>query len=561
MLKHLTIHNFAIIDSLSLDFHQGFTVLTGETGAGKSILIDAISLLLGDRASTEMIRSGKEAATVEAIFTYESSDISAKLTKLGIATLDNELVIHRTISLSNKNAIKINNQSVSLQDLKDITKHLADIHSQFDTQRLINPQTYIDLIDGFLKQKMDKVVEEYKVELSIYHQKYKEMNELIKKKNDLLQKLEMYQFQLKELNSLDLQNVNMDELKNEELSLQNFDQIYSLLQEAKSLLDDSEMMNLFFDFKELLIKISRFQSEFKEQSTKIDEYYYEIDDVRRDLSKQLDKMSFDPAYLEDLQERINHLEKIEKKYAMSIPELIEYQAFIEKEIDQSVNYDEYLEKANQSLLIAFNNTIEKAKAITLLRRQVASKITKEIKNVLEDLVLPKTEFEIEVSENLPNSVNDSQMFLSSGCNQIEFMISTNVGEPLKPLSKTASGGEMSRIMLAFKTIFIRSQNLSTMIFDEIDTGISGFVAKKIAKKMKEISEYAQVLSITHIPQVVAFGDHHLKVEKKTVSSRTIASTKYLEYSERVNEIAAMLSGDKITSFAIENAKELLVEIE
>ncbi len=558
MLKHLSIRNFAIIDQLDLSFFDGLTVLTGETGAGKSILIDAIALLLGDRASQDMIRSGEDYASVEAVFDSFSEEVRAKLTKLGISTLDENITIIRTVNTQNKNTIKINSQIVTLQDLKDVTKNLADVHSQFDTQRLINPSNYIDLIDGFLRQKMDLLVLDYKTSLDLYHQKLNEYHLLLKKKNELELKLEMYQFQLEELTQLNLENTDLEALKNEESTLTNFDQINTLLQESNAIFEEYDLLARMYQLKQSFEKLSKYNSNFIESTEKLNEFYYEIQDINHLLSNQIDLMSFDPETLQEIQDKIHQFEKIEKKYQMSIPSLIEYMHFIENEIDQSINYDSYLENAKENTITEFNKTIDKAKNITLLRNQIATKITKEIKVVLSDLVLPKTEFEIIVSEDLPTTFEDSHKFLNNGFNTVEFMISTNVGEPMKPLSKTASGGEMSRIMLAFKTIFIRSQNLSTIIFDEIDTGISGFVAKQIAKKIKEVSAYCQVLSITHIPQVVAIGDHHLKVKKQQVKNRTVAFTEYLDFPGRINEIAAMISGDLVTPTSIETAKELLL---
>jgi len=558
MLKHLKITNFAIIDSINIDFFPGFTVLTGETGAGKSILIDAISLILGDRASQEMIRSGEAIATIEATFQYENEQIRAKLVKLGIDSFSNELLIYREITLQNKNIIKLNNTTVTLQDLKEITKNLSDVHSQFDTQRLINPQNYIELIDGFKRQMSEQYLNQYGELLKTYKTKLVEFQDLSAKRKELSDKLDVYQYQLKEIQKYHLNPTEEDELREEEALLANFDKVYNLLHEAKVIFDDLEMLNHFYQVNTILDRLSFFSKEFTDLHDRTNESYYEMDDISSQVSQKLDSLNFDPNELERIGERLHALTQLKEKYHMSIPELIEHIVYLEKAIDQSTNFDQYIEASLLELQVAFKQLLKAAHDLTELRTQISEKITKELKLVLKDLVLPHTEFQIIINEHLPKDEFDVSKFQNNGLNDIEFMISTNVGEPMKPLSKTASGGEMSRIMLAFKTIFIRSQNLSTIIFDEIDTGISGYVAKQIAKKMKELSEFCQVVSITHIPQVVAYGEHHLLVEKQQIKSRTIAKASYLGLDERTKVIAQMISGDKITEASLQSAKELLM---
>ncbi|MDD3123388.1 MAG: DNA repair protein RecN [Candidatus Izemoplasmatales bacterium] len=558
MLKHLKITNFAIIDTIEIDFYSGFTVLTGETGAGKSILIDAISLLLGDRASQEMVRSGETTATIEAIFEYDHEQIRAKLNKLGIDTFDNEIKIYREITTQNKNIVKLNNISISIQDLKDITKNLSDVHSQFDTQRLINPSSYVELIDGFKRQMSEQYLDEYHDYLAVYKDKLHVFNNLSNTKKELNEKLEIYQYQLKDILKYKLSADEVDTLQEQENVLSNFDNIFSHLREAKSILEDQAMMDMFYQVFSSLERLSSVSKDFLELTQRTENYYYEMDDISHQINQKIDSMNFDPDELESIQERLHELQSLQEKYHMTIPELIEHTVFLENAVDQTVNFDEYIEKAKIELQKAFENVLKSTKNLTSLRIQVSEKITKELKNVLKDLVLPNTEFKIDIKQQSPKDMFDSSKFLNHGIDEIEFFISTNLGEPLKPLSKTASGGEMSRIMLAFKAIFIRSQNLSTIIFDEIDTGISGYVAKQIACKMQEISEFCQVISITHIPQVVAKGKYHLKVEKHEIKNRTVAKAYYLDLDSRIKEIAHMISGDKLSEASIQSAKELLI---
>ncbi|MDD3478035.1 MAG: DNA repair protein RecN [Candidatus Izemoplasmatales bacterium] len=559
MLKRLNIRDFAIIDDLTIDFEDRLTVLTGETGAGKSILIDAISLLLGDRASQEMIRSGKEKAVVEALFTNLSDVVMAQLKPLGIDALTEELWISREISTNNKNLIKMNQVSVTLSDLRELTKHLADVHSQFDTQRLIHPQNYLALMDGFAPSKIEVALQLYQSHLHAFLHAKQEHLALLRKKRELEERQEMYQYQFKELQSYELNPKIIDEWIEQEKLMSNFDKIYSLLASTNEMLEEGPFMDIFYNLSTNLSQLSEYQKEFESAKAEVEDAYYRVEDIQKVLSRALDRFSYDPEELAVLQEKIHDIETLQKKYHMDVLGLAQHRDFLEKELDQTFHYEEYLEKTKNALYKAFEDTLGSAKALTALRQQIAKRIEKDLAGVFVDLVLPNTKLEIVVSEALPPDPESTTNFSEDGVNSIEFMISTNRGEPLKPLSKTASGGEMSRIMLAFKTIFIRSQDLSTIVFDEIDTGISGSVAKQIARKIRDISRYVQVISITHIPQVVAIGDHHLHVVKEVIRDRTVARARYLNHEERIHEIAQMISGEKITPSALESAKSLLLE--
>ena len=559
MLSYLRVSDFAIIEQIELHFHPGMTVLTGETGAGKSILIDAISLVLGDRASSEMIRFGKEKATIEALFLVKNDEIRRVLQKLGIFDYEEEVSIYREISSNNKNIIKINHKTVSLSDLKELSPLLADIHSQFDTQRLINPTTYLDLLDGFRPDLVHIALEQYLVALKEYKTQYQKYLSFVKRKDELTEKKEMYAYQLAEIEALHLV-IDEETSIEEELSLlTNFDKIYSNLNEIKVLLDEKGLLDSIYDLLMHYEKLVHYAKEFGVGHELIQNFYYELKELEYGINDNIDHLNFDPFRLNQLQERSHELEKIQEKYQKTITELLEYRDFLQQSLDETENYDEYLKTTYNDLSKAFENVLKQGENLSQIRKQIAKKIESELQVVLKDLVLQNTKFEVMFSDTRPKDILDHTFFKETGFDEIDFYLSTNIGEPLKPLSKTASGGEMSRIMLAFKTIFIRSQNLSTIVFDEIDTGISGYVAKQIAKKIKEISKTCQVLSITHIPQVVSIGNHHLKVEKLETHNRTVAKAEYLTFEERVMEVAQMISGEKPTSSSINSAKELLLE--
>jgi DNA repair protein RecN (Recombination protein N) len=558
MIKSLTVRHFAIIDQMEVEFKDGMTVLTGETGAGKSLIIDAIGLLLGDRANQEMIRTGENAASVSGVFSIESERLKAALNQNKIPFWNDQLTIFRELSIQNKNTIKINDLTVTLVQLKEITRHLADIHSQFDTQRLLSPQNYLELIDGFRPDVLMPYLEKYLFELSAYQAAIKNYSEWLTMQKELDGKLEIYQFQLKELSALNLIENEEETLEKEASVLANFDKINLALNQA-ILTFENGLTDQLYTLQTQLETLTDNGMDLSAENIRTKDAYYELEDLEKTLKRKLRDLAFDPEELNRINERLNDLDKIKHKYKKTVSELIAYLQMISSSIDQSENYGDYLAKMKKTVETTHKQLVSAAMSITKVRKEIAKQVEKELSLVFKDLVLNNTIFQIEFKTADTTDPLKKDVFTSNGVDQVEFMISTNVGESIKPLSKTASGGEMSRIMLAFKTIFIRSQNLSTMIFDEIDTGISGHVAKQIAKKLRSIANSCQVLSISHVPQVVAIARHQLRVSKKEVNKRTVALIKELSFEERVNDIAEMISGEKLSETGIQGAKELLLE--
>ncbi len=557
MLKHLSIKNYAIIDKLELDLYNGMTVLTGETGAGKSIIVDAILLLLGERASKEMISSSKNSAEVIGTFVLDNKKIKNILKKYEI-DFDEEIVISRIISKDNRNIIKINNQNTSIKVLKELALYLADIHSQFDTSKLINPENYLSLVDNFRKEKTKIYISDYKDSLNNYKKELSNYYKLLQEKEDTLAQLDLYQFQLNELSNLCLE-LDEEESLNEKINLlENVDKINTVLETFNSSMNEGELLDRIYMLKNDLDSISATSSDFKSLSERLNDVYYELSDIQQSLTDKLENLEYNQADYDELIIRLNSLEKIKSKYNKSIKELIKYQAFLEEEVEKANNYDEIILEQHTLVKQKYEQLLSDALKLRSFRKDLAKKITKEIKETLRDLVILNADFEIRFDEALPKDELDDSLFKENGIDRIDFYISTNLGQPLKPLSKTASGGEMSRVMLAFKSIFVRSNQISTIIFDEIDTGISGYIAKQIANKIQEIAKICQVISITHIPQVVATGTHHISVKKKIIDNSTKITVSYLNYEERVLEIAKMISTGKISEASIESAKELLI---
>ncbi|MBN2540798.1 MAG: DNA repair protein RecN [Bacilli bacterium] len=557
MLTKLQIEHYAIIDELHLDFHEGMTVLTGETGAGKSIIVDALSLLLGERASKEMISSKADTATVIGLFTLDNEKMKHVLRDNEI-DFDDTVEILRTISKDNRNLVRINNQLSSIKVLRELAMHLADIHSQFDTNRLINPENYLSLIDNYRKERVSSYVKDYQNSLHAYQSELTEYHKLQKEKEETLKKLDLFQFQWNELKDLHLQVGEEDSLMEQVNLMENLDKINTVLEQFNVAMDEGMILDQLYRLKQDLSGISNTSSEFESLSNRMNDLYYELDDIHSTLQDKLERLEYNQSDYEAMNTRLHTLEKIRNKYNQSIEELLEYQKYLETQVERADNYDAILTDQQIKVKDAFDLLMQEALKLREFRKDLAGRITKEIKETLNDLVILNADFEIRFEEDLPKDEFDNKWFTESGIDAVDFYISTNLGEPLKQLSKTASGGEMSRVMLAFKSIFVRSNQISTIIFDEIDTGISGYIAKQIAKKIQEISKISQVISITHIPQVVATGTHHIAVRKEIVKNHTKISVGYLDYNQRVEEIAKMISADKVTQASMESAKELLI---
>ena len=550
MLKKLHVNNFAIIDDITLEFDPLMTSLTGQTGAGKSLIIDCIGLLLGARADSDMIRYGESKAIIEGVFDYKNKKIDEILNNYGINVLD-ELIIKREVSKNSK--ILLNNAQISLNQLKEISKYLGDIHVQNDTYKLVNPENYLQIIDMFGGKNIDDLFNDYSLSLSLYKDELKEYKEAINKNDEVYEKLDLLKFQYDELSKLDLKENELENIEKEINVLSNYDKIYNNLNEAISLLDSID--NLYDSFNALK-KIESYDSELENQAKIIEDSYYNVDDVKSGLKKKLSNMDFDKNYLDELIERENELKRISKKYKMDINELINHVNKIKKEIDKCENYDEFVKESFNSLKKRYDDLVIKAKKLEAEREKVGKTLSLKLVEVCKELDLENINFDIKFNLTDISDVVKAN-FLDDGISNVDFLISLNKGEPLKPLNKVASGGELSRIMLGLKSILASKQNLSFIVFDEIDSGISGITASHIAKKIKEISKSTQVLCITHLPHVASIADNQLFISKYENNSRTFTKVEKLGYNERVKQIAIMISGDKISPSAISSAKELL----
>ncbi|QVK20304.1 DNA repair protein RecN [Mycoplasmatota bacterium] len=554
MLESIRIENFAIIDNTEINFKKGLTVLTGETGAGKTIIIDAIGLLLGERASLEMIRHGEKKAVIEGVFSFKNNKIKEKLYEFGIECED-KIIILRQLLASGNSTLRVNGTSITLSVLREITKYLIDIHLQHDTHRLIDPSNYIEILDG-----LDNIdLSNYKLSLEKYKKHIKVYNDLMNSNDEMNRQVDYLKYQLEELMDANLSVIEEEKLNEDEKKYKNFDKIYQNIKDAYTYLYDSNALQNIFSAKEKIAKLTEYSSDFKNSSESLENVYYELEEVINNLNKNLDYLDFNPEKLNMIQTRLNEINRLKRKYGKSVQELEKYLDELKTQINAYENKDESIEKILSKIESSFTNLILEVKNIRNKRMQVARNLESQLTEHLKDLHLEKADFKVLFNEvDLSDKLN-SNIFSNDGIDTLDFLISTNTGEPLKPLNKTASGGEISRIMLALKTILLKSQKLSTIIFDEIDSGVSGSVAHSIAKKVKLISKDTQVLLITHLPQVAAVADHHLFVSKHEMNGRTISKSIYLDEKEKIYEISKMLSNEKITNTAIQNAKELLNE--
>jgi len=557
MLTYISVKNFAIIENIEVEFKSGMTSLTGETGAGKSLLIDAIGLLLGDRATSNVVRTGSAKAVIEGIFTYKNPKIDDILTELDIDNENNELIIKRQITQTNNNIIKVNNTTVTLKDLKEITSKLADIHTQMDTHRLINPTTYLDIIDGFNQDETDQLLEIYHEGLKEYKKSLKELNRLTSSNDDLLERLDLMKYQAKVLESYNLDEKEEETLIQEVENMENFDKIYQNLNMTKELIENVNAIDTIYDASKNLEEISELNPKFAKIKERFSSSYFELDDVFEELKNEITTMDFNPRLLDSYQERLNSLNGIKRKYRKDIPELINYLEQIKKDIDNIDNFDEVIKQQEKVVEENFNEALKKAIKLSDLRKKTSKFIEQELLHILSDLELSKANFKVAFNNIKDYNFKSSSIFFDNGVDEVDFLLTTNVGEPLKSLSKSASGGEMSRIMLGFKNLLTKSLGLSLIIFDGIDTGVSGYVANQVAKKMVEISLETQVICITHIPQVASISDNHLKISKNVIEGRTKAFLNELHGEQRIHEIAEMISGDVVTKASIATASELL----
>ncbi|MGX7393949.1 DNA repair protein RecN [Carnobacterium mobile] len=557
MLQELTIKNFAIIHDLSLSFESGMTVLTGETGAGKSIIIDAVGLLAGGRGSNEFIRYGENKCVLEGLFTMESNPITYELLKTyDIETEDDTLIIQRDIHRNGKNVCRINGRLVNIATLRLIGETLIDIHGQNEHQELMNPERHLEMLDQFGDKELLKMKEAYAVTFAAYKAAKTAYDKWQNSEQELAQRLDMLQFQVNDIEMAELREQEEEELLEERNLLTNFQKITSVLAESYDALQGEETNGIDLIGRAMteISTIEDIDTTYKQFSENIANSYFQLQELASDMLRELDQLAYDEDRLNEIEKRLELIHQMKRKYGDSFEEIKTYYEKIVVELDQLQNREDHVNQLVKKLSSLSEKLIQQGKELTKKRQAVAKQLETAIHDQLKELFMEKVIFEVRFFNQEKES--DAAHAHEIGFDQVEFYIAANLGEPLKALVKVASGGELSRMMLAMKTIFSKTQGLTSIIFDEVDTGVSGRVAQAIANKIYMVAMHSQVLCITHLPQVAAMADHHLFISKTEVDERTETHVEPLEEEEKVEEVARMLAGTEITKLTLEHAKEL-----
>lgn len=566
MLKSLEIKDYALIDHTEIEFGRGLNIITGETGAGKSILIDAMSLLLGERASVEVIRKGAQKAFVEGFFDVELNKKVRALLQANEIEYQPDLIIRREISLKGSNRCFINDTPVALTLIKQLGDLLVDLHGQHEHQSLLRIESHIGFLDEYSGNS--KLIEEYQVSYKELNKKISELKNLISKEESIKEKKEIYAFQIKEIDSVSPSIGEDATILNELNILENSEKLLELTEEVYTKLYDAEpsVIDLLGETKHKLNQLSGIDKSFLESEGECDSALTIVKELADSLRSYKSKIDVDPKEAEYKRERLGTINMLKKKYGGSIENIIEHRNKIGKDYELAENFSDAINKIQSEIKTLQKSAGEAAEKISLSRKKSAAKVESEVIKSLNQLGISDSSFKVKISktEADKNSVdfilfnNKKYSYSDTGFDEVEFYISTNIGEDVKPLTKVASGGEVSRIMLSLKTILAKSDKLPVLIFDEIDTGVSGRIAQKVGAALRDLASFHQIIAITHLPQIAGMANFHYSVEKKQIDDRTVSSIRQLDENERINEVAKLVSGEVLTKESIESAKQLIL---
>lgn len=545
MLKSLFISSFVIIDQTTVDFDEGMTALTGETGAGKSIIINALEQLCGARASSSLVRKGSKKAVIEGVFDMNDS-IQKILDELNIDG-DDDLIITKEILDNGRSTIKINYRTVTNSALKQVAPYLLDIHSQYQTQEIFNMKNHLKILQSFMNHQDDSLLSEYHK----HYFEYKKISQKIKKleQEDLSdERIEYYQKQYDELKDFEYTDEIIDQLEEELRMMKNYESMHKYMTDFNEAMSDKQgALNQINDALSALGHMNDTES-FSALYDEFYNQYYSMQDIVDRIGTAFDSIDFDEYRFNELQEELFTIHRLQRKYGYSVDDIYQAQAELKEKLDAALNREDVLADLNKQKDQAYHEAYQIASKLTSLREEQGLIFVDTLEKELKDLYLPDAKLKVDIKEC---SLSDT------GKDDITFMVSMNKGQAFTPLNETASGGEISRLMLAIKTITMNQNQMNTLVFDEIDTGVSGKVADAIGLKMHSISLNNQVLCITHLPQVAIHADHHYAIKKSSHDEETYSTLAVLSEDERIEEIAKMLSGDVVTAEAIDNAKRLL----
>lgn len=547
MLAHIHICNLGIIEDVEIDFDKGLNILTGETGAGKTLIIGAISMICGGKASKDIIRNGEEKAFVEALFYVEDEKLKKILSDMGYE--EDELVISRELFSNGRSIAKINGRLVTVNELKELGKVLIDIHGQHDNQSLLDEKKHIEVIDNFAGQELSKIKEEY---LNLYYERKRILEDIERlggEPEKRLRSMEFLKFQIDEIESANLKTGEEEELIKQRKVLANAEKLAQNISYGYDVLStENGVLNCLEKVRNKLGEVVDIKENFVEISKNLDEAYYQIEDISHSLANEKENIYVDEEELDNIDERLDLISKLKKKYGNSIDEILKSYESMKKEYNELLNSEELINKLNSDLKVIEEKLRVSSEKISEKRKVIAHELESKLANVLNDLEMPKSRFKI--------NITNVGKFLINGSDEVEILFSSNVGEEVKPLYKIASGGEISRIMLALKNILMDADIIPVMIFDEIDTGISGEAGFAVGDKMREIAKNKQIICVTHLPSIAARGNQNYYISKSNIDNKTVTSVKRLNEEETVYEIARIISGGNISETALLHAKEI-----
>jgi len=563
MLLQLNIHNIALIDEVNIELGDGLNILTGETGAGKSIIIDSINAVLGDRVSKEIIRTGSEKALVEAAFQIDNERFKDLLNEIGVEPEDDgTLILSREITQSGRNTCRANGKLVAVSLLKILGERLIDLHGQHDNQSLIKTENHIELLDSFGGETIQLVKHEYSALFEQYRDTKARLKGLSGDTGERERMIDLLKFQIDEIEKSKLKTDEEDDLNKQKLLLANAEKIAGSLSLAYSLISSGEqgtrpVIDALNAALSQLNTISRLEKEYEDMHKRLQEIIYQLDDLTDDVRKNCENVEFNPALLEEIQERLDVIYKLKRKYGKTISDIQQYCKESQKQLDELLKSEEHIAalKAKKTELegllykVSCKLNTERIKAALILEGRICKQ--------LDELEMRKARFKANIQFDTASECLEERKYTNNGLDKVEFLISANVGEPLKPLAKIASGGEMSRIMLAIKTILAEVDSIPTMIFDEIDMGISGKAAQKVGEKLSYISSGHQVICVTHLAQIASMADNHYLIEKVTEEETTKTIITRLIGDKKVQEIARLIGGITTTAASIKYAEEML----
>lgn len=548
MISRLHIENIAVIENADIDFRNGFIALTGETGAGKSILIDSINILLGNRASKDLVRTGCSKAFVSAEFD-DVAGLEKLFSEYGVPDEGNgSIFLSRELSVEGKSVARVNSRPVPASVLKEFGKRLITIHGQQDNGTLLDTATHLSFLDAYAKNSSE--INEYRTAYRNFRSIKKEIDKLTLDDDEKARRVDTLTYQINEIEAAEPVEGEDEDLADRKKVLLGAEKIIESLSAARTILSDGEynVSEMFSQAVTNLESISEFSDELEDFASRSENVLAEIDSLADDVRTLADRFDFNPRELDEIEDRLGVINSLKRKYGRTIWEINSYLADAKAKLAQIEYSDEAILKLDAELAKAHDELVAKAKVLTDSRKKAAEEISREVTKELSELEMPKVRMQVRT---------DKKKYSFDGADDVEFLISTNVGENVKPLSAVASGGELSRIMLALRKILSSSAQNETLIFDEIDTGVSGKASVRIAQKMKQMSKTAQVITVTHLAQIAAYADEHLKIEKKDDGQRTFTTVTELNEKGRIEELARLLGGD-IASSAVATAKDMLV---